>query len=328
MNPKPILSKSEYKALLSEITSIYQSSLEDSDSDWNKSILYGNWSIGKKITELFDSTDSRYGEEIITSLSKDLNSKVGKGFSPRNLRSFNKFYKTYPKTQINPILSWSHYSILITIEDPKQRKSLETKAIQKKLSFRDLRSLVPSKKSSDQAALPDLLPRPELNLYRYKLIYPFPDNPNLPLLDLGFDVSINVPPSNGTHSYGTVATVPSISNKPAYTYKAHLKRVIDGDTLEVLIDLGFSNYVTQRLRLKSLDTPELPTPEGIKAKKFVEKSLNDSKFLIIKTHSHDKYDRYLVEVFFLPGNVTEEDVIQKGRFLNQEILDEGMGRVW
>ncbi|MCP5510785.1 MAG: thermonuclease family protein [Leptospiraceae bacterium] len=312
-----MLSKSEYKALLSEITSIYQSSLEDSDSDWNKSILYGNWSIGKKITELFDSTDSRYGEEIITSLSKDLNSKVGKGFSPRNLRSFHKFYKTYPKTQINPILSWSHYSILITIEDPKQRKSLETKAIQKKLSFRDLRSLTLSKKTSDQAYLPDLLPRPELNLYQYKLIYPFPENPSLLFLDLGFDVSINLPPS-----YGTVATVPS------YTYKAHLKRVIDGDTLEVLIDLGFSNYITQRLRLKSLDTPELPTPEGVKAKKFVEKSLKDSKFLIIKTHSHDKYDRYLVDVFYLPGDVTEEDVIQKGRFLNQEILDEGMGRVW
>ena len=317
MNPKPILSKSEYKALLSEITSIYQSSLEDSDSDWNKSILYGNWSIGKKITELFDSTDSRYGEEIITSLSKDLNSKVGKGFSPRNLRSFHKFYKTYPKTQINPILSWSHYSILITIEDPKQRKSLETKAIQKKLSFRDLRSLTLSKKTSDQAYLPDLLPRPELNLYQYKLIYPFPENPSLLFLDLGFDVSINLPPS-----YVTVATVPS------YTYTAHLKRVIDGDTLEVLIDLGFSNYITQRLRLKSLDTPELPTPEGVKAKKFVEKSLKDSKFLIIKTHSHDKYDRYLVDVFYLPGDVTEEDVIQKGRFLNQEILDEGMGRVW
>ncbi|MCB1144536.1 MAG: thermonuclease family protein [Leptospiraceae bacterium] len=296
---------------------MYQTSLEDSDSDWNKSILYGNWSIGKKITELFDSTDSRYGEEIITSLSKDLNSKVGKGFSPRNLRSFHKFYKTYPKTQINPILSWSHYSILITIEDPKQRKSLETKAIQKKLSFRDLRSLTLSKKTSDQAYLPDLLPRPELNLYQYKLIYPFPENPSLLFLDLGFDVSINLPPS-----YGTVATVPS------YTYKAHLKRVIDGDTLEVLIDLGFSNYITQRLRLKSLDTPELPTPEGVKAKKFVEKSLKDSKFLIIKTHSHDKYDRYLVDVFYLPGDVTEEDVIQKGRFLNQEILDEGMGRVW
>ena len=323
MNPKPILSKSEYKALLSEITSIYQSSLEDSDSDWNKSILYGNWSIGKKITELFDSTDSRYGEEIITSLSKDLNSKVGKGFSPRNLRSFHKFYKTYPKTQINPILSWSHYSILITIEDPKQRKSLENKAIQKKLSFRDLRSLVPSKKSSNQADLPDLLPRPELNLYKYKLIYPFPENPSLPFLDLGFDVSINLPPS-----YGTVATVPSISDKPSYTYKAHLKRVIDGDTLEVLIDLGFSSYSTQRLRLKGIDTPELPTLEGMKAKKFVEKSLKDSKFLIIKTHSHDKYDRYLVDVFYLPGDVTEEDVIQKGRFLNQEILDEGMGRVW
>jgi micrococcal nuclease len=104
--------------------------------------------------------------------------------------------------------------------------------------------------------------------------------------------------------------------------------VIDGDTIEVLIDLGFSNYTTQRLRLNSIDTPELPSREGLKAKKFIEKILENVSFIIIKTHSHDKYDRYLVDVFFLEGNVKEEDVLRNGRFLNQEILDAGMGWRW
>ena len=60
----------------------------------------------------------------------------------------------------------------------------------------------------------------------------------------------------------------------------------------------------------------------------MEKLLKDVSFLIIKTHSHDKYDRYLVDVFFLEGKVINEDMIQKGRFLNQEILDAGMGWLW
>jgi hypothetical protein len=148
MKPKgnqttPTLSNSEYKSLVSEIIMIYKNSLLESDSDWNKSILLGNWSIGKSITFLFDSNpnSSKYGEQIIKNISKELSRDLGKGFSPRNLRSFFKFYKLYPKAKINPLLSWSHYSLLLAVDDPIKRKSLETRAIQKKLSFRGLRTL-------------------------------------------------------------------------------------------------------------------------------------------------------------------------------------------
>ncbi|MCB1144552.1 MAG: nuclease, partial [Leptospiraceae bacterium] len=131
--PSANFSAVEYKTLLSELTTIYQQYLSEGDSDWNKSILYGNWSIGKRISDLEKSLPSHsiYGQEIIKKLSKDLQTNLGKGFSTRNLFNYKKFYKLYPKAKINPILSWSHYSILITINDPKKRTTLEKKAIQK-----------------------------------------------------------------------------------------------------------------------------------------------------------------------------------------------------
>ncbi len=332
MKPKgnqttPTLSNSEYKSLVSEITVIYKNSLLESDSDWNKSILMGNWSIGNSITFLFDSnpTISKYGEQIIKNISKELSRDLGKGFSPRNLRSFFKFYKLYPKAKINPLLSWSHYSLLLAVDDPIKRKSLETRAIQKKLSFREIRTLILKKfpKSSSDLSTDEKthpLKIPDLKLYTYKTSTTIPSN--TPLLDLGFSIFTSLP------SKVRQSKITTITSKPHYTYKAFLKKVIDGDTIEVLIDLGFSNYTTQRLRLNSIDTPELPSREGLKAKKFIEKILEDVSFIIIKTHSHDKYDRYLVDVFFLEGNVSEEDVLRNRRFLNQEVLDAGMGWRW
>jgi endonuclease YncB( thermonuclease family) len=117
------------------------------------------------------------------------------------------------------------------------------------------------------------------------------------------------------------------SAKEMYTYKAYLERVIDGDTLLVNIDLGFSVFIEQRLRLRGLDAPELGTSQGATSKKFVGARLKDCNFLIIKTHGSDKYDRYLVDVFYLKGEDNEERVLREGIFLNNELLEEKMALV-
>ena len=59
---------------------------------------------------------------------------------------------------------------------------------------------------------------------------------------------------------------------------------------------------------------------GGTSKKFVESCLKDCKFLIIKTLGKDKYDRYLVDVFYLKSESDEEKVIKEGLFLNNELL--------
>ena len=115
---------------------------------------------------------------------------------------------------------------------------------------------------------------------------------------------------------------PVSSSKEMFTYKAYLERVIDGDTLLVNIDLGFSVFIEQRLRLRGLDAPELGTSQGAASKKFIESRLKDCEFLIIKTHGSDKYDRYLVDVFYLKGEDNEDKVLRDGTFLNNELLEE------
>ncbi len=88
--------------------------------------------------------------------------------------------------------------------------------------------------------------------------------------------------------------------------------MIDGDTVVLYVDLGFKTYSRQKLRLRGIDTPELPTAEGIKAKTFVEEILKKTKMITIKTYRKDKYDRYLADIF----------VGSKEMFLNQKLLDE------
>lgn len=61
--------------------------------------------------------------------------------------------------------------------------------------------------------------------------------------------------------------------EPSYVYKAEVIRVIDGDTYEVAVDLGFHVHTIQHLRLEGINTPELNTPGGRNAKLFVESVL-------------------------------------------------------
>lgn len=65
---------------------------------------------------------------------------------------------------------------------------------------------------------------------------------------------------------------------------------------------------------------------GRRVKRFVEKILNLCPFIIVKTYKdqNDKYDRYLVDIFYSPGENDSQVVASKGKFLNQELLDAGL----
>ena len=92
----------------------------------------------------------------------------------------------------------------------------------------------------------------------------------------------------------------------------------DGDTIWVLIDLGFGVFTKQQLRLRGLDCPEIATRDGQSAKKFVEKMLrgNDKTVVITSTKS-DKYDRYLADVFILKPSLQAPLYL----YLNQALID-------
>lgn len=88
-----------------------------------------------------------------------------------------------------------------------------------------------------------------------------------------------------------------------YQYKIkEIIKIVDGDTIDVNIDLGFDVTVKQRVRLDGIDTPESITSNllekqmGLESKKYLENWLSDKKDLIINTSKDDKYGRILARI--------------------------------
>ena len=90
-----------------------------------------------------------------------------------------------------------------------------------------------------------------------------------------------------------------------HIYSARLQRVVDGDTCDALIDLGFDTWVKKRIRFYGVDTWESRTRnkeekvKGLAAKAFTKDLLENSdegKFLL-KSHGVGKYGRVLGELF-------------------------------
>jgi micrococcal nuclease len=74
--------------------------------------------------------------------------------------------------------------------------------------------------------------------------------------------------------------------------------VVDGDTIDVIIDLGFDILFASRVRLAGIDTPESRTTNkaekvlGLEAKEYLKKHLKDAKSVVIKTEKMDSSEKY------------------------------------
>ena len=95
-----------------------------------------------------------------------------------------------------------------------------------------------------------------------------------------------------------------------YEYNATCLRVIDGDTLEARVDLGFYVWVERTLRLRGVNTPEIRTKDlrekrkGQEAKKRVEELMeeNDGKFKLV-SHAVGKYGRVVSDIILPQGDL-------------------------
>ena len=108
-----------------------------------------------------------------------------------------------------------------------------------------------------------------------------------------------------------------------FFYAARVVKVVDGDTLDVVIDLGFDVHVKQRIRLVGVNTPESRTKDleekalGLAAKAYVEDWCDScSKDVFVKTEKDGtgKYGRLLARVF------ADED---QQVCLNEQLIDSG-----
>jgi endonuclease YncB( thermonuclease family) len=291
------------------------------------------WKAGKLIKEhlLHFKDRADYGKFTIRKLAKNL--ELTESVLWRTLR----FAEEFPILAARQQLTWAHYRALITVPDLKKREALERQAAKEGWTSRDLEIEVRNENwskrvESNEGKSPVKLTVPELgNFYTYKIIRPeiVHSKSNELLIDLGLSITIELnrfadqtfKPETFVHSVKdakgnySIQKSSSATLKNLYTYQAFVEKVIDGDTLKVEIDLGFNTRIREIIRLKSIDCPELDTPEGKSAKNFVETQLEAQPFITIKTTRADKYRRYLGEVFFS----------QKAQpvFLNQLLLDKG-----
>ena len=88
-----------------------------------------------------------------------------------------------------------------------------------------------------------------------------------------------------------------------YIYKADLIRVVDGDTVELMIDQGFGNFTKQTMRLYGIDAPEIRTAAGKEAKAWLWEALQPLEAIYVETIQHktkakqDKYGRFLAVLY-------------------------------
>ena len=116
-----------------------------------------------------------------------------------------------------------------------------------------------------------------------------------------------------------------------YIYRGKLDRVIDGDTIDALIDVGFDIWVKKRIRYKGIDTWESRTrnlaekKKGLAAKErnkeLLEKVSSKSGFFRLKSYGVGKYGRVLGEIFIQD---TDENTI----CINNQLITEGHAYVY
>ena len=116
-----------------------------------------------------------------------------------------------------------------------------------------------------------------------------------------------------------------------YIYKAKLDRVVDGDTVDALIDVGFDIWFKKRIRFKGVDTWESRTRNleekalGLKAKartkELLEKVSSKSGYFRIKSYGLGKYGRVLADVFIMDKDGKQWNV-------NETLISEGHAYIY
>ena len=116
-----------------------------------------------------------------------------------------------------------------------------------------------------------------------------------------------------------------------YIYRGKLERVVDGDTIDALIDVGFNIWVKKRIRYKGIDTWECRTRDaaekklGLEAKErnkeLLEKVSSKPGFFRLKSYGVGKYGRVLGEIFIMDENA-------KTMCINDQLIKEGHAYVY
>ena len=139
----------------------------------NSAMVEAYWQIGKAVHEACGENDrAAYGKQVLKYLSERLTAEFGKGFDESNLRKMRQFYSTFSiRDTLCPELSWSHYRLLMRVQDEDARNFYAEEAAKSGWSVRQLqrqintmyyqRMLASQDKQSVAAEIETTVPRPE-----------------------------------------------------------------------------------------------------------------------------------------------------------------------
>ena len=128
----------------SEIKDILANARKKAYSAVNFAMVEAYWLIGKRIVEEEQNGKERadYGEYLIKNLSIELKNVLGKGFSLANLKNFRQFYIVFPDFQksyaLSSQLSWTHYRLIMRVENERARNYYLTESSEQRWSTRVL----------------------------------------------------------------------------------------------------------------------------------------------------------------------------------------------
>ena len=116
-----------------------------------------------------------------------------------------------------------------------------------------------------------------------------------------------------------------------YIYRGKLERVVDGDTIDALIDVGFDIWIKKRIRYSGIDTWESRTRDLVEKQKGLQAKARNQELLMkvssksgyfrLKSHGVGKYGRVLGEIFI-------EDKEGKQYNINKTLISEGHAYVY
>lgn len=140
------IDEKSYNGLLDDAKQIIETSRQQAYSSINVLMVRRNWYLGKRIVEeeLHGESRAEYGAQVIKRLSDDLTQYYGKGFDFSTLYKFAKFYKYFPNIldSLSPkfkgLLSWTHYRILLQVDDKTARDWYAKEAFEQSWGVRTL----------------------------------------------------------------------------------------------------------------------------------------------------------------------------------------------
>jgi predicted nuclease of restriction endonuclease-like (RecB) superfamily len=130
--------------LLADVRQLIAAAREQTARVVNTGLVMMYWHIGRRIQEdVLKHERAEYGQEILSTLSQQLTAEFGRGFGRRNLEQMVRFAEVFPDERIaqtlSALLSWSHFTELIRLEDRLKREFYAEMCRVERWSVRTLR---------------------------------------------------------------------------------------------------------------------------------------------------------------------------------------------